>query len=250
MTRDMILDCFAAFGITFIAATALCIIRLTLRGKKAAKVGTKAFQNGYSDDVIAYYEKQARRSRNSEVKLESTLMLASCYAEALRYDEAFEALAKVELADITHDALRAAYFNTAVYIYLMAGDFASAERLYICGKALLDKYASGKYGSEFGAEISHTIAAMEFARGNIYQAELMLGEIKNMVHSDKVSSACDIYLIMIYLATDRLEEAKATAEAAFPFVSCYRDKQTMLRLMRCIEGAYGINSNNCTTERE
>lgn len=236
----IIIDCFTAFGATFILLGIICIIRLILKGRKAVKMAAKALEGGYSDDVIAYYKKQASRAKHTDNAAESLLMLASCYAEALRYDEAFDVLKGIDLADIESDVVRAEYFNTAVYIYLISGDFATAERLYVSGKSLLDKYSQSSYG-EFAAEISHTAAAMEYARGNLCRAEQMFTEIKNCSKSDRIISACGIYLVMIYLAGSRLEEAKTTAESIFPFISCYRDKQNILRLMRCIESAYGVS---------
>lgn len=243
VTHDIIIDCFSAFGVTFILLITVCIIRITVRGRKSLKVSSKAFIEGYTDDVIKYYQKLADRAKNTDTKIEALLMLASCYAEALRYDDAFDVLHSVELQSVDSEVTRAAYFNTAVYIYLISGDFATAEKLYVSGKALLDKYCLGERRGEFAAEISHTMAAMEYARGNIYKAETMFDEIKSASHSDRIVSACGIYLIMIYLATDRPEEAKITAENIFPLISCRRDKESLLRLMRCIENAYGIQTD-------
>lgn len=243
VTHDIIIDCFSAFGITFTLLITICIICLSVRSRRSLRVSRKAFTEGYTDDVIEYYQKLADRAKNTDAKIEAQLMLASCYAEALRYDDAFSVLHDVELESVDSDVTRAAYFNTAVYIYLMADDFATAEKLYVSGKALLDKYCLSERRGEFAAEISHTMAVMEYARGNIYKAEAMLHEIQEASHSDRILSACGIYLIMIYLATDRTEEAKVTAENIFPLISCRRDKEALLRLMHCIENAYGIQTD-------
>lgn len=221
---------FDAFALYVLVCTAIIIIRFALHSRGYSRVYSKSMKEGYTDSFFAYFEKRAKRSLTKNKKNAATMALASCYAEAGRYTDAVETLHKIDFFSLDEKA-RAEYFNTALYTEIISGNLAEAEKLYAAGKSLLERYSGG-------AEIDRTLAALSFARGDMYDAEAKLLELCEHALPDHVASACGIYLTMIYLQTDRLEKAKLAAEMTIPNISSYRDKQIMLRLMKCIENAY------------
>lgn len=225
---------FDTFALFVLISTATIIIRIALHSRGYSRVYSKSIKEGYTDKFFVYFERRAKRSFTKNKKNAATMALASCYAEAGRYADAVDTLHKIDFFSLDEKA-RAEYFNTALYTEIISGNTAEAEKIYAAGKGLLERYGGGSSG----AEIDRTLAALSFARGDMYDAEAKLLELCEHALPDHVASACGIYLTMIYLNTDRLEKAKLAAEMTIPNISSYRDKQIMLRLMKCIENAYG-----------
>lgn len=237
--RQLSLIFFNTFGIAVLICAAIAMIRVSARARRYYSIYSKSLEEGYTDKFFAYFEKRTKRALTKRRKNAAAMALASCYAEAGRYTDAVDTLHRIDFFSLGEKA-RAKYFNTALYIEIISGNTAEAEKIYAAGKSLLEKYSGGSSGEE----IDSTIAALSFARGDFYDAETKLLELCEHALPEHVASACGIYLTMIYLQTDRLEKAKAAAEMTIPNISSYRDKQTMLRLMKCIENAYGAQSEN------
>ncbi len=219
-------DLFSSFAVILAAMTAICIVFLMLRRRREAAVSSKALENGYTEDFFKYYENKVARARSQRSRSRANIRLTGCYCQAGRYCDAVDALCKVDLSSLSEIG-RADYYNTALYTALMSGDRECAEKIYISGKPLFDKYDS--------PPIYHTLAVLEYMRGNLEHSEEMLLDVKCATSDAAINSECNIYLILIFLKTDRLAEAKALAEQTAPLVCTYQCKQQLLRLMSCIE---------------
>lgn len=237
--RQLSLIFFDTFAVAVIACAAIAIIKVSAKARRFYSIYSKSLEEGYTDRFFEYFEKRAKRAFTKRGKFAAVMALASCYAEAGRYADAVEALHRIDFFSLRERA-RAEYYSTALYIEIISGSLAEAEKLYAASKNLLEEYSGGS----FGEEIACTIAALSFARGDFYDAETKLLQLCEHPLPDRIASACGVYLTMIYLQTDRLEKAKSAAEMTIPNVSTYRDKQTLLRLMKCIENAYGAQSES------
>lgn len=223
------------FSFTAIASAEAVIIcaRYFIRSHKEKKLNDSAFDKGYSEQLFRYYEKKVRRA-GSDIKKGSALMkLAACYTEAGRYTDAYAALNQIRPASLT-GPMRADFYNCALYTALMAGDTESAEIIYLSGVALLDEYMS--------PAIEHTIGVLEYSRGNYYEAELTFQRILDGICDKHMICECNIFLIMIFLRTERLEEAKLLAEQTVTLVYSYQSKSRLIRLMSCIEKRCKVRS--------
>lgn len=230
---------FDVFGVAVIASAAIAVIKVSLKARKYYSIYSKSIEEGYTDRFFTYFEKRAKRAFSKRKKFETTLALASCYAEAGRYADAVDTLHKIDFYSLGGKA-RAEYYSTALYTEIISGSTAQAEKIYAAGKGLLEKYS----GSSFGEEIDRALAALSFARGDFYDAETKFLDLCEHALPERIASSCGVYLTMIYLQTDRLEKAKAAAEMTIPNVSSYSDKQALLRLMKCIENGYGAQSES------
>lgn len=240
---DTLFFFFSVFGTAVLVFTSICAIRLAVRGKKAARIYADTLVNGYTDKFFSYYENRVKRAKRKNSKNSAMLALASCYSEASRYDDAMNVLDSMDFLSMS-EPMRASYFNTLLYTAILSDDLNKAEKIYMSGKYLLEKYSRGSSG----CEIAHTLAALEFARGNVYTAEQMILEILDGPVSDMTASGCGVYLVMIYLQTERFEKAKLAAEMTFPVIAGYRDKQIMLRLMKIIENIYSVRGDTIIQE--
>ncbi len=237
--RQLSLIFFDAFGIAVLVCTAIATIRVSLKARKYYSIYSKSIEEGYTDRFFKYFEKRAKRAITKKKKFDATMALASCYAEAGRYTDAVDTLHRIDFYSLSEKA-RAEYYSTALYTEIISGNTAEAEKIYAAGKGLLQKYSGGS----FGEEIDRTLAALSFARGDFYDAETKLLDLCEQALPERIASSCGVYLTMVYLQTDRLEKAKAAAEMTIPNVSSYRDKQALLRLMKCIENGYGAQSES------
>lgn len=216
-------------ALSILINTAIVIIRLAFHSRGYSRIYSKSIDEGYTDKFFAFFEKRAKRALTKKRKNAATMELASCYAEAGRYTDAVETLHRIDFFSLSENA-RTEYFSAALNIEIISGNMAETEKIYAAGKGLLEKNS--------GDETDCTLAALSFARGDYYDAEAKFIALCEHALPDKVASECGVYLTMIYLQTDRLDKAKAAAEMTIPNISSYRDKQTMLRLMKCIENAY------------
>ena len=194
-------------------------------------------EKGYCDEYFDFLD-CARKKGGKRRRFRLSLTLASELADAERYEEAEKVL--YELADSAANLGKAAgvdYANACIYIFLIQGKTELAEIAVAgAGQALYD---TAQKKSNGGA-INHTLGVLEYAKGNLSRAESLLVHAKAQASSVYSKNACDMYLALIYLKTDRREYAKKAVSGMLGNISNPRQASDVKRLMALVEQAYGF----------
>ncbi len=189
---------------------------------------------GFSQAYFTELNRQISSTKNRVMKNYKTMVLADSYGEIRDYKKAFEVLRTLNVNKLS-DRLKALYYNSAIYFYLMVDDVNSACFAAEQGKDYIEKF---RYGSEFGSAITHTLATLEYAQGNLQKAENMLMLAKsNSSHNHSIVS-CDLLLGKIYLKTDRKQYAHNLVLQDLRIVETQRQKEDLAELMKEIEDAF------------
>lgn len=189
---------------------------------------------GFSPAYFNELNRQISSTKNRVLKNYKTMVLADSYGEIRDYKKAFEILRTLNVNKL-NDRLKALYFNSAVYFYLMVNDVKSACFAAEQGRDFIDKF---RYSSYFGSAITHTLAALEYAQGNLQKAESMLMLAKsNTSHNHSIIS-CDLLLGKIYLKTNRKQYAYNLVLQDLRIVESQRQKEDLTALMKEIEAAF------------
>lgn len=227
------------FSVTFAAAFVIIIasaavISLVTR-KKGKKLDKMLCEKGYCDE---YYEALRKRceKRFGEGNFQGRISLAAALCDGERYGEAIEEMKAVDISGASGEML-AEYYNAYLYILLMAQDMESAETAAAAGGEYLQKFSEKK---SFGGEILHTLGVLEYARGNYDEAEKLLLKAKKAAKLHYTENACNMYLALVCLKTDRKEQAKKLTSETIPYVTNPRQKEDLKKLMGLVEKAYGM----------
>lgn len=223
------------FGAAFviIAAAAAVISAVTI--KKGKKLEKTLCEKGYCDE---YYEALRKRceKRFGAGNFQGRISLAAALCDGERYDEAIAEMKAVDISGASEEML-AEYYNAYLYILLMAQDMESCEIAAAAGEEYLQKFSEKK---SFGGEILHTLGVLEYARGNYGEAEKLLMKAKKGAKLRYTENACNMYLALVFLKTDRKEQAKKLTLETISYVTNPRQKEDLKKLMRLVEKAYGM----------
>lgn len=193
-------------------------------------------KNGYTDENLTMLRRLSQRKHGIFDKSVRTIIFIETLIDAKRYDEAKDELLNIELSDLSEREL-VSFYNDYMYVLLCEGKTADAEQVLLAGKKVIDKY---QLRGSIGMAIGHTLALLEYQRGNISMAESKLNQVKAIAKQDGVIVACNILMLIIYLKTNRNSDAKMLAEQT-AMMKCSRgDRQTLDKIMRCIEQSFGV----------
>lgn len=221
------------------ASIAYVIVRTCVKCSEIKTMSRILLYEGVTPQLLSVLRSRADKASSPAAKGAAQLDLAAYLVEGEFYEQAFQVLSSVDFTKLTH-IVQEEYYNIYVYANLMMGDIDAAERIYSEASRYFERARLRRNNSP----VLHTIAVLQYARGNYVQAETLLIQAKNSAASKSSLCCCDLYLGLCYLKTGRPEYAKRAAIAASKNISTVYQKSDLEKLMRLVEKEYTIKQIN------
>ncbi len=224
-----------SFGISYVILgirTVVCCVILRKNINKALAVRN---EKGYCDEYYSLLEKQCHKG-NYKKRFYSLITYAGELADGERLEQAREVVGHIDTSRADRRMV-AEYANAFIYICLMSGKYELANIIARGGQNILEEYAEKRCD---GGNINHTLGVLEYVFGNLSKAESLFLRAKSQARQLYSKNACDMYLALIYLKTDRKEYAKSIVSGLINNIENPRQAQDVKKLMSLVEDAYGI----------
>lgn len=193
--------------------TAILIIYIT-QIKKYRKIVYILIKEKNSLKFVDKGCKVIKSSTNNVLKSKISLSITHVFTEAGQYQKALE---YVKMANFkkSYEAFnkniflpakyKLMYYNNIIYAYLMVNDIVNAQTAFDAGKKIIMKFKNNK---NFNTALSHTLAILEYSKGNYRDAENLIAFSLTSTNSKDAIDELNLLKTKIYLKTSRNNEAE------------------------------------------
>ncbi len=188
-------------------------------------------KHGVNDELIDMLKESVLKAKNPAKKAALMLRVAGFYGEGEFYDECYESLGYIDF-NLLNNIGKMQYYNIYIYANTLQGNISVAEQLCRQGSFFIN---NEMIPAKLRAPVWHTIAVLEYAKGEYQNCENLLMQAMNSSKSRLLICDCNLYLGLCYLQTGRKEMASACADNAKKQVSSLYQRENLEKLKKLIE---------------
>ncbi len=161
------------------------------------------------DKYISELEMLLTKSSNNLLRKYSIIFLSEGYEMKGNYEKSIELLKNIYINGES-SLFKATYFNNLSYYYCEIGDVENALKAYKEGEKYINKFIQNP---RLSIPFIDTKGVVEFLKGNLKEAEVLLDKVKTLPNTtNHLTAGANIYLAKIYIASDRIDEARELME--------------------------------------